>query len=143
MNTENRETIIYLSTYFGEMESVGITAENVYIYNHYLGTTSYTEMFAISHEQYLNFIAANETEDECVLRQLRNEIFLSPAIALEGSRYEPRPIRIPAYGHPRYEAYYEIIRNHIILSAAYRDGCISMTTKTGETIYFQIEQNSR
>ncbi len=142
MNTENRGTVVYLPTYFGEMESVGITTENVYIYDHYLGTTSYSELFAISHEQYLNFIVANEAEDEDALRQLRNEIFLSPAIALEGSRYEPRPICIPAYGHPGYEAYCEIIRNHIILSVAYRDGCISMTTKTGETIHFQIEQNS-
>lgn len=143
MNTDGRETVVYFSTYFGEMESVGITAANTYIYEHYLGMTSYTELFAISHEQYQNFISANEAEDECALRQLRNEIFLSPAIALEGSQCEPRPVCLPAYGHSGYDEYYEIVGNHIIISAEYRDGCISMTTKTGEIITFQIEKNSK
>lgn len=135
MQFPEREKIYYLSTFFGDGESVGITMDHRYVYIGYIGSTDNIELYEISHEKYLRFIQAYQTGDVSVLEQLRYENYLTPCIAFQSSNYEPNPIALMVYHHSeQYQEYFDFVCHHTVTEAVFVKNTVILKTEQGESL---------
>lgn len=134
-----REKLYYLSTFFGDGESVGMTRDSRYVYIGYLGSTNKIELYEISHKTYLAFIQAYQSGNHFMLEQLRYQCYLTPCIAFQNSHYEPDPIPLLSYGTEQYQNYFNFICHHIVTEAVFVKNTVILQTEQGESFTLILE----
>ncbi len=135
MQFPEREKIYYLSTFFGDGESVGITMDNRYVYIGYFGMAYCTQLFEISYQKYLQFIQTYQNGNHDILEQLQHEIYITPCIALQNSNYEPNPIALMVYHHSeQYQEYFDFVCHHTVTEAVFVKNTVILKTEQEESL---------
>ena len=136
MQFPERQTVKYIAA-FGRKdgEAVGITQDNRYIYILYNELKNNTELFEISHQEYLAYISAVQNHDETALENFREDIYQEKTcIAFQNSHYEPNPVNFVPYSSGIRQVYDEFITKHTVTDAEFSGNTVTLKTEQGETL---------
>ena len=139
MKFPERQNVYYISTFWGDSDAVGMTADNRYVYILYNDLRNNTELFEISHKEYLSFITAMQKKDETALENFRSDIYQEKTcIAFQNSHYEPNPVNFVPYDSGVWQVYSDFITSHTVTNAEFSGNTVILKTNQGETLSLNI-----